>query len=114
MSVQGMLFHRCDIYHIQDDGRQVKYGVPLPPSKKYGDMPDLKDVPCYWEENSQSISQGTPNNRITQNFSVIFPIDADIRVNDQAVFNGETFVFRLPVNVMGHHWEVTAVREGDL
>lgn len=114
MSFDSMLIHRCDVYHLTNEPQPTKYGVPQQAKRSYAETPDLADVPCYWQEQSQTVAQGQPNKTITQVYLVIFPPTADVRVNDKVIFKGAEFTLQVPNDMRGHHWEVTAIREGNL
>jgi hypothetical protein len=114
MSYARLLTHRCDIYHLKSEIMGGNYGVPGEIRFYYGENPDIPNAPCYFTEKSQSISQGEPNNTIIQPFLVHFLLSTNICLNDKVIWNGIELKLQVPRKIKNHHWEVSAVRQGDL
>jgi len=117
MSYRNLLIHRCDVYHLKKNGSSGSWGIPgtdLEEEFTYGDTPDLTDIPCYFTEKNQTITQGDPNPIVVQSFLVHFLLNVDVRQNDKVVWNGIEFKLQIPKKVRNHHIEVTAVRRDNL
>lgn len=114
MSYEDLLIDCCDIYHMQSSAGPGRFGVPSAPELKYGSVPDISNVPCWFVEKGQTINQAEPNNEILHSFLVHFLPDVDVRVNDKVVWNGVELTLQVPRDLRGHHWEVTATRRGNL
>lgn len=48
MSLDALLNHKCNIYHLQAVEKQVGYGLPVTKEFKYSDEPDCTDVKCHF------------------------------------------------------------------
>lgn len=114
MSLDSLLVHKCDIFHITTTSQGTSFGVPQKAKYGYPTEADLKDVPCYVKEINQTISQGQPNNSIIQVIRITFSINTDIRLNDKILYNGSNYILQVPTNIRDSHWIVTALKEDNL
>lgn len=107
MSLEALLNHTCDIYHIQKEGKSPGYGLASSPSFEYPEEPDIKEQVCHFGIKSASvtITQTAPANLMDAKFKLTLPIGTDIRLNDKIV-NCDTkleYTAEQPVNVRNHH-----------
>lgn len=114
MSYKKLLTDRCDIYHLIESTTSPGYGLPGEAVYSYPEEPDLTNVPCYFTEKNQSVTQGEPGVEIVQSYLVHFAINTDIRLNDKVIFNGQQYKAQIPKPIKKHHIEVTVVRQGIL
>lgn len=114
MSFKKLLTDRCDIYHLQETTDSPGYGLPGEIRYEYNNDPDLTNVPCYFNEKSQSITQGDPGAEIVHSFKVSFAVNADVRLNDKVIFDGIEYTAQIPKKIKNHHIEVTVTRKGSL
>ncbi|TDQ35278.1 DUF3599 family protein [Aureibacillus halotolerans] len=117
MSFESLLTHRCDIYHLQNSAAESNYGIPsehLQQRESYNDTPDASQVPCYFEENSQSMSQGEPGQLLSRTMQLFFLPSADVRENSKVILDGRSYILQVPNKIRGHHIEVEAVRSKNL
>lgn len=107
MSLENLLDHKCDIYHLKKSKSTVGYGLPDTVSFNYGDVPDLKNVTCHFEVESldSSVEQKNPQNILTERIKLTLPIGTDIRINDKVVDceTGLEYTAERPRNIRGHH-----------
>ncbi|WP_404407727.1 DUF3599 family protein [Jeotgalibacillus malaysiensis] len=114
MSYENLLTDRCDIYYLKMSDREAVFGVPadnLQKDYKFDELPDLKDVKCYFTENNQSISQADPERSISQSFKVHFQKHIALKVNSRVIWNGIAYRMQVPRMIKNHHQEVLVVRE---
>lgn len=118
MSYRTLLSDRCDVFHmITTPNATGSFGIPstdIEESQTYSELPDVKNVPCYFTQKNLSISQGDPNSRIIESFKVHFLPNADIRLNDKVTFEGVAYILQLPRKIKNHHYEVVARRDVNL
>ena len=102
MSLDNLLDHKCDIYHLKKSKSTVGYGL-----SDYGDIPDLKNVICHFgvESLDSSVEQKNPQNILTERIKLTLPIGTDIRINDKVVDceTGLEYTAERPRNIRGHH-----------
>nr|DAH36889.1 MAG TPA: hypothetical protein [Caudoviricetes sp.] len=107
MSLENLLDHKCDIYHLKKPKSTVGYGLPNTVSFDYGDVPDLKNVTCHFgvESLDSSVEQKNPQNILTERIKLTLPIGTDIRINDKVVDceTGLEYTAERPRNIRGHH-----------
>ena len=101
MSLDNLLDHKCDIYHLKKSKSTVGYGLPDTVSFDYGDVPDLKNVTCHFgvESLDSSVEQKNPQNILTERIKLTLSIGTDIRINDRVV----EYTAERPRNIRGHH-----------
>jgi len=112
MSYNGLLTHRCDVYHQQVTTTPRNYGLPGEQEITYPDTPDIENAACLFVKSGQTatITQNEPNNVVYEMFLVHFLKDYDIRIGDKVVWRGIEYTAKLPELVRGHHWEVEVYR----
>lgn len=107
MSLENLLNHKCDIYHIQEGRASPGYGLAASPSFSYLDEPDISAQECHFGVKSQSvtITQTTPANMMDAKTKLTLPIGTDVRCNDKIVDlrTGIEYTAEQPVNVRNHH-----------
>ncbi|GED14871.1 DUF3599 family protein [Aneurinibacillus migulanus] len=115
MSFASLLIHHCDIYHLQEQEIGGGFGIPtnhIQDEYVYGAVPDLSQVECYWER--RDLSNGfilrEPYTAMQEVYTVYFPIETDVRLNDKAMYNGVEYRLTRPEPIHNHHIEVIAVR----
>lgn len=116
MSLEALLDHTCDIYHIQKEGKSPGYGLAASPSFDYPEEPDIEGQACHFGVSTRNISitQTAPANLMDAKIKLTLPIGTDVRLNDKIV-NCETkleYTAEQPVNVRDHHIFVFIKREG--
>lgn len=116
MSLESLLNHSCDIYHLQKGGASPGYGLAASPTFSYPEEPDIAGQSCHFgiESRSVTVTQEAPANIMEAKIKLTLPIDADVRLNDKIVdcSNGLAYTAEQPVNIRGHHQFVYIKREG--
>lgn len=117
MSFEGLLNHRCDIYHIREGQTSPGYGLAASPSFSYAEQPDISGQKCHFGVRSQSVSvtQTAPANIMDAKVKLTLPSGTDVRLNDRIVRcdTGETYTAEQPVNVRNHHLFVYIKKKGE-
>lgn len=107
MSLEALLNHTCDIYHIRKEGRSPGYGLAAAPSFEYPAEPDVKGQACHFgvKAASVTVTQTAPANLMDAKIKLTLPIGTDVRLNDKIVdrATGQEYTAEQPVNVRGHH-----------
>lgn len=107
MSLENLLDHKCDIYHLKKSKSTVGYGLSDTVSFDYEDVPDLKNVTCHFgvESLNSSVEQKNPQNVLTERIKLTLSIGTDIRINDKVVDceTGLEYTAERPRNIRGHH-----------
>lgn len=107
MSLEALLNHTCDIYHLREEGKSPGYNLLESPSFSYPEEPDVSGQTCHFGVRSQSVTvtQTAPANIMDAKIKLTLPIGADIRLNDKIVdcSTGLEYTAEQPVNVRGHH-----------
>ena len=107
MSLEKLLNHTCDIYHIQRKDVSIGYGLATSPSFYYSEEPDISSQKCHFGVNSQNmnITQTAPANIMESKVKLTLPIEADIRINDKIIDceTGAEYTAEQPINVRNHH-----------
>ncbi len=117
MSLEALLDHTCDIYHILQSPRERGYGLPNEVGHSYPEVPDEENIPCHFGAKEQpQITQGVPGNEITLEVKLTLPINADIRLNDKVVHRetGIVYYAQVPRNIRDHHKTVIVRRKDEL
>lgn len=83
MSLENLLNHTCDIYHLQEGERSPGYNLPASPSFSYPEEPDISRQSCHFGVRSQSVTvtQTAPANILDAKIKLTLPIGTDIRLN---------------------------------
>ena len=115
MSLENLLNHTCDIYHIIETATSPGYGLPGSPSFSYPDEPDVKGVACHFGVHNTSINvnQTEPINLMDGKIKLTLPIGTDIRLNDRVVNcdTGFEYTAEQPLSIRGHHLTVIIQRK---
>ncbi len=115
MSLEALLNHSCDIYHVKKDDVSPGYGLAASPSFSYPEEPDIAGQPCHFSVKSRnvSITQTAPANLMDAKIKLTFPVGVDVRLNDRIVdcATGLAYTAEQPVNVREHHLFVFIQRE---
>ncbi|WP_242255032.1 DUF3599 family protein [Bacillus cereus group sp. BfR-BA-01379] len=105
MSLQGMMVHECDIYHLQKETKPGKFGQPGEEVYLYKDTPDIAEQSCYFIEGTTASIQSVPNQLNSQEIRVLFMPDADVKHNDKVIKKDTnvTYYVRNPFPVKNPH-----------
>ena len=94
--IEDFFNHRCDIYHIIEQGASPGYKLP-----------DLSAVACHYcvKSNTVNIVQGEPAAAMDARIKLVLPIGTDIRLNDRIVNcdTGYEYTAEIPQNIQNHH-----------
>lgn len=112
MSYKKLLIHRCDIYRYEGQNVESNYGVPINQKNIYSKEPVASEVRCYFTKHIKNafLSQGDPNNVVTDIMNVHFLKGTDIKMNDKIVHEGIPYRVKPPKLIRNHHIEVEAER----
>jgi len=117
MSLEFLLDHTCNIYHIRADALSPGYGLAASPSFSYPEEPDIAGQVCHFgvKTRNVTITQTAPANLMDAKIKLTLPIGTDVRLNDKIVdcATGLEYTTEQPVNVRGHHLFVYIKREGE-
>lgn len=117
MSLESLLNHTCDIYHIQEDESSPGYNLPASPSFAYPEEPDISGQTCHFGVRSASVTvtQTAPANLMDAKIKLTLPIGTDVRLNDKIVdcATGLEYTAEQPINVRGHHLFVYIKKIGE-
>lgn len=117
MSYEKLLTDRCEIFHLSqkanDDAKSFGISIEnLPDILEYREEADIKDVKCYITMQSESVSQGEPQNVMIQSYLIHFRKSEDIRILDKLVSDdGIVLTLQKPRGIKKHHKEVKAFRK---
>ena len=107
MSLEALLDHTCDIYHVRETTESPGYGLPASPSFSYPDKPDESGVACHFGVRSQSVAvnQTAPVNLMDASIKLTLKTGTDIRLNDKIIDCGTGYEYTAeePRNIRGHH-----------
>ena len=107
MSLENLLNHTCDIYHIKEGEKSPGYGLPSSPSFSYPEEPDISGQSCHFGVRSASITvtQTAPANLMDAKIKLTLPIGTDVRLNAKIVdcATGMEYTAEQPINVRDHH-----------
>lgn len=116
MSLENLLNHLCDIYHIQERTDSPGFGLPSSPSFSYLPEPDIHAQQCHFSVRFKSvtITQTAPANLMDAKIKLTLPVGTDVRCNDKIVdcMNGLEYTAEQPINIRGHHIFVYIKRIG--
>ena len=106
MSLEKLLNHFCDIYHIQKEQVSPGFGFASSPSFYYAEQPDIRRQSCHFgiDQNS-TVVQTAPANQIEAKIKLTLPVGTDIRINDKIIDceTGAEYTAEQPINVRNHH-----------
>lgn len=114
MSFENLLDHRCAIYHMKKEGKNLGYGI-TGETFVYPEEPDVADVPCHFNVlDTGTLNQTEDANEYTTVGKVNLPYGTDVRVNDKVVDlgSGITYYAEIPRNIRNHHVIVQVQRKG--
>lgn len=107
MSFDGLLNHKCDIYHLVKSDVTVGYGLPSSPAFDYPIEPDEPEISCHFgiESLDSEVAQKNPQNVLREKIKLTLPIGTDIRINDKVVdcATGLEYTAERPRNIREHH-----------
>lgn len=107
MSLEALLNHKCNIYHIKKEGKSPGYGLAASPSFSYPEEPDIKEQDCHFgvKTASVTVTQTAPANLMEAKIKLTLPIGTDVRLNDKIIncATGLEYTAEQPVNVRNHH-----------
>lgn len=120
MSFNGLLNHKCDIYHMLRSDKSPGYNLPSSPTFSYPEAPDLSAVPCHFnvKGGNLTITQNEPQATLKASIKLVLPtkftkrindedieVLTDIRINDKIVDcdTGVEYTAETPRNIRGHH-----------
>lgn len=107
MSLNSLLNHTCDIYHIVESDSTPGYGLPSSKAYTYPDEADISAQTCHFGVKSQSvtITQQAPENVMDARIKLTLPLGVDVRLNDKIINcdTGYQYTAELPMNVRDHH-----------
>lgn len=129
MSLERLLDHKCDVYHIIRKSTSPGYKLPSSPAFSYSDKPDLAAVPCHFnvKVGSFTVSQKDPQANLSVSIKLVLPVKysveidgeeievyIDIRINDKIVDcdTGVEYTAEVPRSIRGHHIYVMLHRTG--
>lgn len=117
MSLENLLNHTCDIYHIREKAESPGYGLAPSPAFSYPDGPDIRGQRCHFGVKSQSVTvtQTAPANLMEARTKLTLPIGADVRLNDKIIdcATGQEYTAEQPVSVRNHHLFVFIKKVGE-
>lgn len=113
MSIDNLFDHKCDIYHMVKQGKDIGYGIETQ-DFVYPSNPDEAAVDCHFNAEPGSIEQTETANEYIYHGKLQLPVGTDIRVNDRIVDkrNGLAYTAEIPKDVRGHHIIVYINRKG--
>lgn len=117
MSIEQLLDHACDIYHIIEAEASPGYNLPASPSFSYPTEPDISGQKCHFGVRFQNMTvvQTAPANLLDARIKLTLPAGTDIRLNDKIVDcdTGLEYTAEQPRSIRGHHIFVYVKRTGE-
>lgn len=117
MSLEALLNHTCDIYHLYEGRDSPGYGLPSSPIFDYAPDPDIEGQICHFGVHSASISISNtePISIEDARVKLTLPLGVDIRLNDKVVncATGEEYLAERPINIRDHHLYVYIKKVAD-
>lgn len=114
MAFEDLLDHRCAIYHMRKDSKDMGYGITSS-DFSYPDNPDHTNVPCHFNVNDGgNITQTENVNEYIVVGKLQLPVGTDIRINDKVVNldTGVSYTAEIPKNIRNHHIIVNIQKKG--
>lgn len=117
MAFEDLLDHKCAIYHLKEtkEGKDLGFGIKST-EFKYGDVPDLDNIPCHFNVNGGmgSMEQTEDANEYIVVGKLQLPAGTEVYVNDKIVDLGTGLVYtaEIPRNIRNHHVMVQVQRKG--
>lgn len=107
MAIDELFDHRCDVFHLIREKGSIGYGLDESFSYSYGDVPDIKNLPCHFglKYRDTMMQQGEPANKYYARVKLALPVGTDIRLNDKVVDRdtGLAYTAQIPKEVRGSH-----------
>ncbi|MCD8364683.1 MAG: YqbH/XkdH family protein [Clostridiales bacterium] len=107
MSLEALLNHTCDIYHLVETSESPGYNLPESPAFAYPESPDVAGQTCHFAVKSATttVTQSEPANLLDAKIKLTLPLGTDIRVNDKVIDcdTGLEYTAENPVTVRNHH-----------
>lgn len=117
MSLEVLLDHTCDIYHLEEGMASPGFNLPSSPSFSYPDKPDISGQPCHFHVRTRSttVVQTAPAKLLSEKEKLTLPPGVDVRLNDKIVFRetGMEYIAEAPRNIRDHQIIVTLKTEGE-
>lgn len=117
MSLENLLDHTCDIYHVIEEGKSPGYSLPASPSFSYPKEPDISGVICHFGVRSSTVTvtQTEPANIMDAKIKLTLPAGTDVRLNDKIIDcnTGFEYTAEQPRNIRGHHIFVYVKKIGE-
>lgn len=105
--IEDFFDHKCNIFHIRENGASPGYSLPDSPAFSYPDEPDISDLACHFGVRTQSVTigQAAPVNLMDASIKLALPSGTDVRLNDKIVDcdTGYEYTAEVPRNIRGHH-----------
>lgn len=115
MSLESLLDHTCNIYHLQKGEASPGYGLAASPAFSYAEEPDITGQTCHFGVGARTvtITQEPPANIMDAKIKLTLPIGTDIRRGDKIIdcSTGLEYTAEQPVNIRGHHLFVYIKKE---
>ncbi len=114
MAFEDLLDHKCAIYHMIKQEKDMGYGIKSD-KFSYPDVPDITDIPCHFNVNDGgNITQTENVNEYIVVGKLQLLVGTDIRLNDKVVSldTGISYIAEIPKNIRGHHIIVNIQRKG--
>lgn len=116
MSYDNLLNHRCAIYHMKKNEKNLGYGITAG-NFIYPKEPDLMDIPCHFNvSDTGTLEQTEDANEYTVVGKMNLPYGTDVRLNDKIIDldSDITYYAELPRNIRDHHIIVQIQRKGKI
>ncbi len=114
MPFENLLDHKCAIYHMKKDGKNLGYGI-TEEAFSYPAEPDEADIPCHFNvSDTGTLNQTEDANEYTVVGKLNLPCGTDVRVNDKIIdlCSGISYYAEVPRNIRDHHIIVQVQRKG--
>lgn len=114
MSFENLLDHKCAIYHMKKDGKNLGYGI-TGEAFSYPAEPDVTDVLCHFNVSDTGTMEQTEDaNEYIVVGKLNLPYGTDVRVNDKIIDlgSGISYYAEVPRNIRNHHIIVQIQRKG--
>lgn len=114
MSFEKLLNHKCAIYHMIKNEKNLGYGIKAG-DFCYPEEPDIPEIACHFNVRDTGSMEQTENaNEYLMTGKLNLPAGTDVRVNDKIVDleNGLEYRAEIPRNIRDHHMIVTIQRKG--
>lgn len=108
MSLENLLNHTCNIYHLLESEKSPGFGLPSSPAFSYPEAPDICEQICHFgvgTAQNTSIIQTAPASLMETKIKLTLPVGTIVQQGDKIVdcTTGLEYTAEQPVNVRGHH-----------